>query len=228
MVLHFWKPNANMSIDEIEQNINELLETTIYPKRNTTINKITSASLQQFLVDLGARQKEYKNAMISTSTSDKEDIRAQYQRFYDTLKTTLKRPKQTNMACRNYMDLSYFHPVGNIQYTQPSQSEKNIAYSILAGNVATIIAGIISTPFCFVAGISLIIAGIIGTFAVGSYILGSKNPLIEPLKDKERELFQQGAKIMDPSLDFEQANISRMIHQPPMTDQKDYKVTQFA
>ncbi|MCE0723822.1 MULTISPECIES: hypothetical protein [Legionella] len=185
-----------------------------FPKKYThksVLNKIQEA--KDLLADIGKEKKSFFLEMLRLRIEDfelalKENsdlgeqqlILEQYNRFAQTLYSCLSHPNHTVFYISSYHNQKYY-PVGISEVIEePVRHKISLAGAILGA--ALILASFAAFAFNPLIGAILLPIGIALLVPAVASLLTPDPFNTEPKKFEENILFQTGAKLIDPSLSF--------------------------
>ncbi|CBJ12073.1 hypothetical protein LLO_1697 [Legionella longbeachae NSW150] len=157
-----------------------------------------------FLDMLNARINDFETALKEKHEFyEREQIIEQYNRFAKTLFKCLSKPESTLFYTDNYHNSKY-HPVGINDVIKKEPIKNNISIATAFLGAALILASLPAFAFNPLIGAILLPIGITLLAPACLYLLTPELLDTTSKKLEEKIIFQTGAKLIDPSVKFDE------------------------
>ncbi len=189
---HFFSTSIDKSA--IENKINQVKK---------LLAPVASEQKGKFLLLLATRIGDFEVELENESLNDyeKQEILAQYNRFAKALEHCIQRPERASQAIRYYLKSKYY-PVGINDMEKPNIPLQNAALATVITGMALLASAIPAFVFNPALGAILLSVAFTILFPSCFYLMTPQSPDMTKMKEEERELFEEGAKLMKPDLEF--------------------------
>ncbi|KTC93961.1 hypothetical protein [Legionella cincinnatiensis] len=183
--------------------------TTAVEKINAAKNllaqkQLTEEQTEFFFEMLNARINDFETALKKNLESyEREQIIDQYNRFAKALFHCLSKPESTLFYTNNYHNFKYY-PVGINDVIKKDPINQNISIATAVLGAALILASLAAFAFNPLIGAILLPIGITLLAPACLYLLTPESLDTTSKKLEEKIIFQTGAKLIKPSLNFDE------------------------
>lgn len=180
------------------------IEEKIHAAQNLLIN-INMRQKAEFLLQLAARISDFETELLSEQLSPDEQVHvlAQYERFAKTLYNCMVHPERASLLIKYYHKTNYY-PVGIHDTQKPSPTIQTMAMGAVAVGIALLAGTIPAFIFNPAIGSIMLSLAITLLFPSGFYLMTPESPDTAKKKDEEKNLFELGAKLINPELVFDE------------------------
>ncbi|CEG57105.1 lpg1689 family Dot/Icm T4SS effector [Legionella fallonii] len=181
------------------------------------LKSIEPTRTKHFLLLLQQRINDFEGELLSNeiSSSEKESILEQYDRFAQTILRCLQYPSIAMYFISQYHK-NFYYPVGVTDANKPSELDYDLAIASMSLGISLLISSImvfICTP---AIGAIMLAVGVILLFPSCYSLLTPNSPDTIKKIEEEKVLFQIGAQIIKPDLVVEEADIDDIFVEPSL------------
>lgn len=170
------------------------------------LKSIENIEKEYFLTQLTARISDFEIELLSNDLNafEKEQVLLQYDRFAKALVSCIEHPERTPQLIRYYHKPGYY-PVGIHDREKPSILIQNTALATVGIGFALLASSIPAFVCNPALGAIFLSAAITLLFPNCFYLMTPESTNTLQKKEEEKELFESGAKLIKPDLDFNDA-----------------------
>lgn len=206
--MHFFDKTATRKSTSKDQETLQTAEQKI-EQAKSLLNDIAQERKAHFLFLLSQRVTDFSTALDKKDLSkiEREEILKQFNQFANHLYSCLLHPQNTTSVLAHYHNAQRYYYVG---INKPQTHESGTHYAALSGTIlgaALILASFIAFVFNPIIATVLLPIGIT-LLAPSTFALVAGEPIdCTEKKQEEKELFQMGAVLREPTLDFKSPEV---------------------